>query len=324
MFARRSRSQRAFSLIEVLTVVAITATLVALLLPAVQCAREAARRASCQNNLAQIGLALHNYESTNGAFPAGARHSATFGVSWWVGVAPYFEETALYSQFDMQDPHSGSPLLSPENGRLVDGVNISIMFCPSSPLERLKIVGAYRLMMPSYVGISGATSFGGFPETRVATCCLPRLDGQISAGGTLIPNSPVRLGQILDGASHTLVVSEASDFALGLNGRTYRIDGANPNGWITGTTALGTPPDYNPGFAPPSWNIVTVEYAPNTRQYDLPGIDDNRGANNPLISAHPSGVLGLFVDGSIQFLHESIDSTSLKQRATRDDGTLQN
>jgi len=315
---------RAFTLVELLMVIGIIGVLVVLLLPSVQAAREASRRATCANNLKQVGLALINVENTHGALPTGAKsqivNQPTFGMSWWVQIIPYLEQSTVYARLDQTGPHNGWPLLHVANAQVVNGFVVPAMLCPSSSLPPLRGIGGIEAMMPSYVGISGSSRDGGFPEKRVATCCLPENRGEISAGGILISNRGIRSEEILDGLSNSLAVGECSEVATDSMGFSYRVDGGFPNGWTTGTTAIGTAPDYNPLSAPPSWNVTTIRYPPNMRDYDQPGIDDNRGANNPLISAHPAGVHGLFMDGSVRFLTNETDVWSLKLLATRDDG----
>jgi prepilin-type processing-associated H-X9-DG protein len=123
-----------------------------------------------------------------------------------------------------------------------------------------------------------------------------------------------------DGLSNTIAVGEASNYAIDSAGNRKDIDGSFPVGWITGTTASGTPPNYNPGFSPTCWNITTIRYAPNSRDYNRPGIRDNHGPNNPLMSAHSGGVHCLLADGSVRFVNETIDVMNLKRLARRDDG----
>lgn len=311
-----------FTLIELLVSIAIIGILIALLLPAVQQAREAARRTVCKNNLKQIGLALHNYESNFGRFPIGSRSQNAFGPSWWVGILPQLEQASLFGLFDMTSNNNGYPLLNPTNGKLVSGVVINTMLCPSSPLPTTVLVGTYSITRPSYVGVSGATNDGGFSEPRVSSCCIPTANGQISAGGFLIPNASLKHNDLSrDGLTHILAVSETSNFAVDSAGALKNVDAGYPVGWITGTAAAGTPPTYNNlPFNPPSWNLTTIRYRPNSREYDRPGIRDNHGPNNPLLSAHSGGVNGLLADGSVRFIGDSIDLQILKGLATRDDG----
>jgi prepilin-type N-terminal cleavage/methylation domain-containing protein len=311
---------RGFSLVELLIVMAIIATLVALLAPAVQSSRESGRRSSCQSNLRQIGLALLSYEGTNQTFPIGAHRNGTFGPSWWVLILPQIGESELYSRFDLKGAGNGSAVFHAQNRKLINGVLIPSMLCPSSPLPTFWSVNGAMVLMPSYVGNSGASNYDDFPETRVSVCCTPKEDGEISAGGVLISNRSLRLREITDGTSKTLAVGETSDFVFNQAGTPFRIDGGFPEGWITGTSAPGIPPTYGTSFAPPSWNITTLRYGPNTRNYELPGIYTDRGANNPFVSAHEGGVNGLNVDGSVSFITDEVDLRCLKCLVTRDDG----
>ena len=326
MRRRRSSKQhtRALTLTELLVVVVVIGILLAMLLPAVQSVRESSRRAKCTNNLKQIGLSLQNFELVSRRLPVGSRGTGTFGVSWWVETMPFLEESNITDHLDKSGSHAGWTLVHSQNAKIADGYLVSALLCPSSPLPQLHPVGAAQMMMPSYVGISGATDHDGFPETRVSQCCAPENQGQISSGGVLFPNRSVRIRNITDGLSHTIIVGETSDFAHNAVGKSFRIDGGMPLGWITGTIANGTPPNYCTRSAiPPSWNVTTIRYPVNMREYDQPGIDDDRGANNPLTSAHTSGVNALMLDGSVRYLTEDTEVFLLKQMATRDDGLVQ-
>ena len=316
------RERRGFTIVELLVAIAIISVLMALLLPAVQAAREAARKTTCKNNLHQIGLALHNYESTFGTFPFGARQQAGFGPSWWVGILPELDQGALYNRLDMTSPGNGATIGNPVNAAAVDGVLLSPMLCPSSPVPTMLPVGNIRQTRPSYVGISGASNEDGFPETRVSTCCAVA-NGQISAGGMLIPNAVVRHSQVRDGLSNTIFVGEQSDFVKDVKKNDRSVDGGFNIGWVCGTSAVGTPPTYsNLKIGPSAWNVTTIRYRPNERSYELPGIRDARGANNPLLSPHPGGVFCLYADGTVHFLSDSIQIRTLKALATRDDGLV--
>jgi prepilin-type N-terminal cleavage/methylation domain-containing protein len=326
--------RRGFTLIELLVVIAIIGVLIALLLPAVQAAREAARRTQCKNNLKQIALALANYENTYGAYPIGARPQAGIGPSWWVSLLPYLEQQGLYAKFDHLARNNGSPS-SPlhTNGATIDSLTLPVMLCPSSPLPPLVGVGVFQVMMPSYVGIAGAHSEGGFPAGGVNSCCLPTANGQISSGGMLVPNKSVRNGEVSDGLSNTLIVGECSSFAYDVAGTAVRVDGGNSSGWISGTSGVGTPPNYSSPFSPaaaatpPAYNITTIRYPPGMDAYGskttpLPGIRDNHGPNNPLLSEHKGGVQGALADGSVRFFSNNLEVDVLKRLATRHDGQV--
>jgi type II secretory pathway pseudopilin PulG len=306
-------------LVELLVVIAIIGVLAGLLLPALQSTRETARRASCQNNLRQLGLALLNYESAHKHLPMGAQQVAAAGHSWWVEILPGLEQQSAYSRFDKTGANNGYALLHAKNGQVVDGLYVPAMICPTTTIDPFLFVGEYRLMMPSYVGVSGATpnEESGFAETRVNVCCAPTPDGQIAAGGVLLPNSTVELSDVLDGTSNTLVIGETSETAVDQAGLVWRIDGGHRPGWTMGTSGKGTPPNFL--GAVPAWNLTTVRYPINTRQYKLPGIDSDHGPNNPFVSGHPGGVNGLVLDGSVSFLANELDVRHLSSLATRDD-----
>ena len=169
------RMRRAFTLIELLVVIAIIAVLIALLLPAVQQAREAARVTQCRNNLKQLGLALHNYESLHRHFPAGSLRSPQgwYGHSWLAAILPFMEQGNLYKQFDflgishpstglIYGPNAAYPAgANMVNGNLVSGRNIEIFVCPSSPITKWVFTtlfppGPAGVITPSYTAIGGA------------------------------------------------------------------------------------------------------------------------------------------------------------------------
>ena len=328
-----TKPRAGLTLIELLVVTAIIGLLMALLLPAVQAAREAARRISCSNNLKQIGLALHVYDNVERCLPTGARHglrigsTTTYGVSWWTGILPYLEQSPLYDKLDQTSAHCGWAVLNVGNGSSANGVMISPMLCPSSSLPQLTKVGSFELTRPSYVGIAGATDGAGdlysdasFPESRVSPCCVPP-DGQIAAGGLLIPNRNVKIAEITDGSSNTLIVGEISDFAKDAAGNDVSMDGSFPNGWLMGTLAAGTPSSYHTGFSPPCYNITTIRHPVGTRNASLPGLKWNQ-PNHPLVSPHPGGAMTAYADASVAFLSQTIDLRTLKRLATRDDGQV--
>lgn len=319
---RQPRARQGFNLVELLVVIAIIGVLIAILIPAVQAAREAARRMACQNNLRQVGLALLNHENARNRLPIGASSRISFGLSWWVEVLPFMEMATTFDRLDQTSAHCGSPFANWQNAQAIDGILLPAATCPSSLIPPFYPVAGVQVMMPHYVGIAGATSHGGFPETRVNGCCLPESQGEISGGGVLLPNRSIRLRQVTDGTSKTMAVGECSDYAYTSQGVARRIDAGFAYGWMTGTAARGTPPNYQPSPGPATWNLTTIRYRPNDRTFGQPGIDDNGGANNPLIAPHTSGVNVFFLDGAVQFISEEIDLALWKGMATRDDGAI--
>ncbi|NQV25774.1 MAG: DUF1559 domain-containing protein [Rhodopirellula sp.] len=172
------RLRKGFTLIELLVVIAIIAILVALLLPAVQQAREAARRSQCKNNLKQIGVALHNYHDVFSCLPNGTVASAVggWGTSWWVRILPYTDQPALFEQMDFNGAHPGwthntgaeggfPTSAGYRNGQAASRNPISFMMCPSSPLPKLHDTGGGNLINTPHYG-------SAWVEPPMATCLL--------------------------------------------------------------------------------------------------------------------------------------------------------
>jgi len=328
------RAGRGFTLVELLVVIAIIGILIALLLPAVQAAREAARRSQCSNNLKQIGLALHNYHGATNAFPIGAKSQrGGWGHSWFVGVLPYVETTALYSRFDFISDNNGwlwQPAQS--NFQLCNGVKISWMLCPSSNYPEFQDSGSGCMQTAAtYVGISGAVRELGFTQdNRQRPCCgccgnPGETDGMLSGSGVLVENTSIKIGDLTDGTSNTIMVGEISAYgytdATRIN-KTADLRGSVPHGWVMGgsdqTVIAG---DYSTwGAQDRVFNCTTIRYPIGTNIMGLPGIGWNHGANNPLVSNHPGGAQAAVGDGSVRFLSETTELNLLKALAVRDDG----
>lgn len=317
---RRVR-RRGLTLVELLVVVAIIGILIALLLPAVSKARDAARLTACRNKAKQIALALQNHESAQRHLPVGAEKQNTIGVSWFVRIGQFLEVPTETGNIRTEIRDAGSLLQNRDLADRVDNVVIPELRCPSTTFPALRRSGLLvDAMMPSFVGIAGAMGDDKFSETRTSRCCSQNSTGETSSGGVLIPNRSIRFREISDGLSKTICFGEASREMIDKKGRNRRIDGGFPMGWVAGTAAKGTPPNFISAIGAPSWNITTIQYAPNTLDYELPGVDDNRGANNPLVSAHDNGVVTARCDGSVSITADDIDMTIFKSLTTRDDG----
>lgn len=324
---------RGFTLVELLVVIAIIGVLVALLLPAVQAAREAARRMSCGNNLKQIGLGLQNYHDAFKTFPFGVRRQNGWGPSWWVGLLPFAEQTNVYDRFDMVGDDNGWADGNTTTESLVHNLVIDYMLCPSSPLpQKNKVPGTNSLaMMPHYVGIAGVHAdlavAGGFTEVRrkvCCTCCVNSDSGQTSGGGMLTTNTTINMAAVTDGTSNTMIVSEASDWAFDAAGDKKHIDPGYPQGWTMSSSSSGKADGTaNTGRFKRHFNLTTLRYQIGLTNYDLPGVSDNHGSNNPLLSAHAAhGVNTVFVDGSVHYLSSTLNAGTLARLATRDDGLV--
>src|SRR4051794_4209765 len=155
-----TRKRIAFTLIELTVAIALLALMAALLLPAIQNARESSRSAACRNNLKQIGIALNHYESVHESFPKGVEGrfdpmvspATMYGFSWWAQVLPFLEQADIADQLDHTGANIGYVQLNSHNGALADGFAPSGWYCPSSPVEKFVSAGLYQIAAPSYCG----------------------------------------------------------------------------------------------------------------------------------------------------------------------------
>jgi prepilin-type N-terminal cleavage/methylation domain-containing protein len=326
-------SKRGFTLIELLVVIAIIAILVALLLPAVQQAREAARRSQCKASLKQMGIALHNYHDTAGTFPIGVRAPGNggWGGSFWMAILPYMDEAPLYDSltFDgLSYGYTGQGTGNTVNGQLVRGKIFPWLQCPSSPVPALKDTGAGIVTHSAqYVGISGAVddpvgtpdrfvNSGISPQFNSDNCCSCPSQGVHARGGVLLSVQTISFRDMTDGTSNIIAISEQSTFAKNAAGVEVKIN--NNHGWMMGTAGLSTTTNQR------RFNLTTIRYAPNAVTEIgggvLPGVCNNDGANNGIFSPHTGGVHALLADGAVRFLGDNMNLTTLKRVSTRNDG----
>ena len=322
-------TRRGFTLIELLVVIAIIGILIALLLPAVQAAREAARVAHCANNFKQVGLAMHNYHDAFDCFPQGTTHhwSTNYeGFGWGLRLLPFMEQKPPFERIDFTD--DGFCGSAPVNGRGVDGVVIPVYRCPSSPCPPLvsNWNGAMRMHAGTLVAIAGAIpDFSG--KNRTDPSSWPP-EYQHAWNGVLFAHSNVRMGDISNGTSNVVCVGETSDWGSHPSnpGRDYDCRGMFPHGFIIGADR---PAPHRPA---PDRRVFTTTVI-NTRplgskicvgaQYANASSGGTNYDNNiPIQSAHLGGAHLLFTDGSVQFLSESIKFDLFKLLAIRDSGVV--
>jgi len=339
----RTRHRRlGFTLVELLVVIAIIGVMVGLLLPAVQSAREAARRMQCTNNLKQLGLALHNYHSAFSKFPPGSVSSKvprggagtgnSFGPSFYGMMMSFYEQGALYEQMIWVGESPGYTMeragsTGRINGEIIKAAGIiPVMRCPSSVGP--ENTGSFETQA-HYAGISGCAEPTSFIENRISTVTVSGQPTLVSGGGMMLPNYSTSFRDCIDGSSNTIILGEMS-------GRLMRTDGAfsfpaaagTDHGWLMGNRVTGYPPNLDNGTNSADmrcFNTNTVRYSPNQEPFAFqvfPGMASNVGANNPLTSQHPGGVMVAMTDGSIRFIAETIFLETLKQLATRDDGQV--
>jgi prepilin-type N-terminal cleavage/methylation domain-containing protein len=325
---------RGFTLVELLVVIAIIGILVALLLPAVQAAREAARRSSCSNNLKQMGLALQNYHDVNNALPYGSKGNMPgWGSNWLVRILPYCEQGTLYDKwlFERDEGWMGSgaaPSVGVANRAVQANFRPPYMNCPSSPLDNTQTynsiangIGTVRLnnvACASYYGVSGAeNSPNGVWTSTSRHNAATR--GTYSADGMLVVNEALNMAACTDGTSNTFIVAEISNLVFNA-ARTAKAD-RRPNstwGWCMGSSTSAT----KSGVGDSGGGTVTIRYAPNSNSLDLEGVNigESDRRNCPLLSAHPGGVMTVSVDGSVKFISQTIDMNTLTYLCVRNDG----
>ncbi|EAQ80934.1 DUF1559 domain-containing protein [Blastopirellula marina] len=318
------RIRAGFTLVELLVVIAIIGVLIALLLPAVQQAREAARRMSCSNNLKQLGLALHNYHDTFGAFPVGSAYQ--YASSWMVGVLPFIEERALYDQWTFVQSRGGQTSNAPATTKTAFAdVVISGYICPSSPLENLSRASVSpRFGASNYMGISGAATPTDVVSSTTGDRCIQGKYGYVCSNGLMPPNLSIRMGEITDGLTNTLLVGEQSDFCVDSTGAKVDLRNSWRWGFTMGTGSPGYPgtSTWTSTIENDTHNISTIRYAVNYKAKTSDTLGNvEYGTNAPIQSAHPGGAQVLFADGSAHFLAETIDVNGiLCPLAARNDG----
>ncbi|MDY0168026.1 MAG: DUF1559 domain-containing protein [Thermoguttaceae bacterium] len=284
-------SRTAFTLVELLVVIAIIGVLIALLLPAVQAAREAARRLACQSNIRQIGLALHQHHSVQGELPSGWVQTSPDGEPGWGWAAAILEHAG---QIGFGQPHDGHAprrgIGHPDHKRLRE-TPVPLYLCPSDPSPAVfmlprgsfgpqqKAAGAlvqssgppmFQVARANYSGVFGMNSIEAAPE---------------EGNGCFFRNSRIRFDDIHDGLSNTLLVGE----------RSSRLDSAT---WVGAV----------PGAERSAARIVgRADRVPNDVLNDF----------GDFSSHHPFGANFLLADGSVQLISDQIDIDVYHAMATR-------
>ncbi len=294
-----TRTQRAFTLVELLVVIAIIGILIALLLPAVQAAREAARRITCTNQLKQLGLAMHNYHSANGRFSAGMVTMGTGcpptgGVSrsrcpWSVALLPYLEQTDAYNRFDMSAMFSSLYREKGPNTKEQFRVN-PFFHCPSDPLA------AAGSPNTNYFACMGGGVLGE------EDCHATGWDGYVFfSNGIYFKNSTIGVKDITDGTSSTIMIGEGID--MDTPAEETKLD--KHASWASGLRT--------DGYA----NYYTI--TATVVQHNLP-VEQGGYWTVRFNSYHPGGAHVLMADSSAHFLSEDIDVHVYRRLGNREDG----
>jgi prepilin-type N-terminal cleavage/methylation domain-containing protein/prepilin-type processing-associated H-X9-DG protein len=318
---RIQKTRDGFTLIELLVVIAIIAVLVGLLLPAVQKVREAANRMSCQNNLKQIGLGVHNLVGTTNYLPSSQR-PPTNGtpaprVGWMVFLLPYIEQGNLYNNYNL-GLNWFDPLNLPSSS-----TPIKIFNCPSTAVQGL-LDG--RPEISPFVGIVATTDYAAinYVDPRLATAGLVDAASVNGPTGALPQNAKNKWADITDGLSGTILVTESAArpqlWRLGKLFGTFPTDHVNGGGWARASSDItlnGLTPD---GISSPGPCPMNCSNGTDALQYPDPyfGI---HGTGDPY-AFHTGGINALFADGSVHFIAQSIDIRVFAYLATMNGGEV--
>ncbi|MBN1909178.1 MAG: DUF1559 domain-containing protein [Pirellulales bacterium] len=301
---RRYDQVRGFTLVELLVVIAIIGILIALLLPAVQAAREAARRLQCTNKLKQLVLALHSYHDANKQFPYGSISSNE--LSWRVYVLPYIEQKALYARFDF------SRNLTVSNNLEVGLTAIDGFFCPSGTnlfsIYTSGQVNGQQTYAAHYYGVAGPE---GGDSSGQAYPVVPSGNpsyGETALGGVLTTDVAFAFSDVTDGTSNTFAIGEIVHdhpgiygYGTGREGRA--VGGGDGQPWVRGSISRANVACKNVAFGINQPGDLTARIA--------------------FASLHPGGCNFAKCDGSVNFVFEEIDIAVYKATASRDHGEVE-
>jgi len=297
MAGRLSR-RSGFTLVELLVVIAIIGMLIALLLPAVQAAREAGRRTQCRNNLKQLGLANMNYYDTNRTFPPSKLKNNY--ATWAVLLMPYLEAENHYDLWNLGRPYR-------EQSSNATQINISYLFCPSRRTH--KNVPYSVDSPPGGLSDFAACSGNGNGDGDKANGVFIRANIVETSNGTITHwDGQVTIAKISDGTSHTILIGEKhvrsnTDWGTREDRTVYYATNANNYRRFAG-----------PGPNYPADDVYALQEQSNLQTV----------ANRSFGSEHPGVCQFVFCDGSVQTLQRTIDLTILGWLANRDDGQMPN
>ena len=309
--------RRGFTLIELLVVIAIIAVLIALLLPAVQQAREAARRTQCKNNLKQIGLAMHNYHDSHNQFPVGS----LYNHNWRVSVLPMMDQAAAYNKLSFENGgFSGGT--TDVNTPVLKGWKLAAFVCPSSPLQPNQNLFGWN---PNNYQVHHYAAVGGAYNTPYGNCL--NWYGVMCDNGPLEVNVKHGLSDITDGSSNVMIVAEQSNKVAWSGSPDWNFpDGKTqgPSGFGGGWGGPGdvesSTNEYNSGVS----GMSVVQSGPNASCGDFFACAVVYIASNNLASAHTGGIHVLMGDGAVRFVSDNIDLTLFKFLAMRADNNPAN
>lgn len=320
-----------FTLVELLVVIAIIGVLIALLLPAVQAAREAARRSSCLNNLKQLGLSLHTYHDVNGHMPLASELATTAGArppSWIVHVLPFMEQNNAYSQsiFDGNN-WRGDGSIANQNAGIFDGLVLPVLNCPSSPMPTTR-TDDHETQISCYAGVAGDYNEG--------ISWWNGYHGMTDYNGVIIKtdhvnSSKLRMAMITDGTSNTLAIGEQSDWTHVRDTTTGEVElyDHRASNWKGGAWCGGGGEETKGECYVQcvSSTRVGINYVPSGK-HSPHGVGmywyGRPGNHTIFLSAHPTGCQFVLADGSVRFFSENMSFDTMTKLSNREDGFVIN
>ncbi len=303
-----------FTLVELLVVIAIIGVLVGLLLPAVQAAREAARRMQCSNNLKQIGLAMHNYADTHRKFPASFYRAwpttlgGTFGTpgwGWGTVILPFMEQTNLFNSLNVGQWRADGRIAAI---KLLGQTPLSTYRCPSDS-GAAQNANRANFATSNYIAVFGSL----YDQAAPSAGALVYGSRENAGTGIFSPNSAIRFGDISDGTSNTAMVGEMCYGPNGVKDSTGTVRRYNGGVWIgayddtLATSNVST-----------QLSLCGFAAGANVRFRKLNTPD----SSNAFSSAHSGGVQFVFGDGSVRFVSQNTDGMMMDRMADRADGEV--
>jgi prepilin-type N-terminal cleavage/methylation domain-containing protein len=336
---RNASRRSAFTLVELLVVIAIIGILVALLLPAVQAAREAARRMRCTNNVKQLTLACHNFEDTYKTLPYGRKYDVWDTYTWTHLTLPYIEQRAIFENYWTlpQTPYATSypgpvgPIGDDPRLRLARHTVINTWNCPSDlGIKKNEFATAsFGFIRGNYRGNVGSGDMYGLPPNSVSGSNwglgpFSSLQNQRIDPGWAVPTMGCKLGEITDGTANTVLISEGISNAVepGWGGPIGEIIYGNIGGALFNTTLTPNSTIADRVYGPCPANLGDSRYRAPCSMIANAGwfTQSSVGAHAAARSFHPAGVVVSMADGSTRFVMDSVDVNIWRAAGTRDGG----